>query len=182
MEPKSVASWSALISAHVSLGIWCECHEILGDLSREGCCRAEESMLFNVLSSCTHLGALDLGSVMISGLTLHVCGLEALKVSDDVLEQGLKPDDVAYICMLSACSHTGLVKEGLQCFERMKVELGIVPSTLGCMVDLMGRAGKLNDAYAFIKNIPMEPNGVLWHTILGACKVHQNVEMGETES
>ena len=50
----------------------------------------------------------------------------------------------------------------------------------GCMVDLMGRAGKLNDAYAFIKNIPMEPNDVLWRTILGACKVHQNVEMGET--
>ncbi|PSS01360.1 Pentatricopeptide repeat-containing protein [Actinidia chinensis var. chinensis] len=231
MEQKSVASWSALISAHASLGMWCECLEIFGNMSREGCCRAEESMLVNVLSSCTHLGALDLGrcthgsllrnmsglnvivetslidmyvkcgcldkglllfqrmskknqmsySVMISGLALHGCGLEALKVSEDMLEQGLEPDDVAYVGMLSACSHAGLVEEGLQCFERMKVEHGIVPTIqhYGCMVDLMGRAGKLNEAYAFIKSIPIEPNDVLWRTLLGACKVHQNVEMGE---
>ncbi|GMQ04150.1 hypothetical protein CsSME_00049671 [Camellia sinensis var. sinensis] len=231
MEQRTVASWSALIAAHANLGLWCECLEIFGEMSREGCWRVEESVLVNVLSACTHLGALDLGrctqgslirnmsglnvilettlidmlakcgsldkglflfqrmakknkmsySVMISGLAMHGHGREALKVFSEMLEQRLEPDDVVYVGVLIACSHAGLVEEGLQCFERMKSEHGIVPTVqhYGCIVDLLGRAGKLNEAYEFIKNMPMEPNDILWRTLLSACKVHQNVEMGK---
>lgn len=231
MVQRSVASWSALIAAHASLGMWGKCLEIFRGMSSEGCWRAEESILVNVVSACTHLGALDLGrcthgsllrtmsglnvvvetslmdmyvkcgslnkglflfqrmieknqmsyGVMISGLAMHGQGPEALKLFDEMLEQGLKPDDVAYVGVLSACSHAGLVEEGLKYFGRMKLEHGVIPTVqhYGCMVDLLGRVGKLKEAYELIKNISIEPNEVLWRTLLNACRVHQNVEIGE---
>ncbi|KAA8525823.1 hypothetical protein F0562_007678 [Nyssa sinensis] len=232
IDQKTVASWSALIAARASMGMWCECLSLFGDMNSEGCWRAEESILVTVLSACTHLGALDLGrcthgsllrnmsglnvivetslidmyvkcgylergyclfqrmckknqlsySVIISGLAMHRRSLEALKVFSDMLEEGLKPDDVIYVGVLSACGHAGLVEEGFQYFDRMRFEHGIEPTIqhYGCMVDLLGRAGMLDKAFELIKNMPMEPNDVLWRSLLSACKVHRNVELGET--
>ncbi|XP_057977393.1 pentatricopeptide repeat-containing protein At1g31920 [Malania oleifera] len=231
MDQKSVASWSALISAHASLGMWSECLRLFGEMNREGCWRAEESTLVSVLSACTHLGALHLGrcihgsllrnisglniivetslidmyikcgclekgwrlfqkmakrnqlsyTVIILGFALHGHGQEALRVFSEMLQAGLKPDNVTYVGVLSACSHAGLVKEGLQCFDRMKFEHRIEPTLqhYGCMVELLGRAGKLKEAFELIKSMPMEPNDVVWRSLLGACKVHQELEIGE---
>ncbi|KAL3497916.1 hypothetical protein ACH5RR_040648 [Cinchona calisaya] len=231
MDHKTIASWSAIISAHANLGMWSECLRIFGDMNSEGCWRAEESVLVSVLSACTHLGELDLGrcihcylvrnlsglnvivetslidvylkcgclekglclfermanknqmsySVIISGLALHGCGQEALKVFSQMLEEGMEPDDVTCVGVLSACSHAGLVKEGLKWFDTMRFEHGIEPTIqhYGCMVDLMGRAGMLNEALELIKSMPMEPNDVLWRSLLGSCKVHSNVELAE---
>ncbi|RVW80532.1 Pentatricopeptide repeat-containing protein [Vitis vinifera] len=231
MNERSVASWSALITAHASLGMWSDCLRLLGDMSNEGYWRAEESILVSVLSACTHLGALDLGrsvhgfllrnvsglnvivetsliemylkcgslykgtclfqkmakknklsySVMISGLAMHGYGREGLRIFTEMLEQGLEPDDVVYVGVLNACSHAGLVQEGLQCFNRMKLEHGIEPTIqhYGCMVDLMGRAGKIDEALELIKSMPMEPNDVLWRSLLSASKVHNNLQAGE---
>ena len=83
--------------------------------------------------------------------------------------------------MLSACSHDGLVKEGFQCFNRMQFEHMIKPTIqhYGCMVDLMGRAGMLKGAYDLIKSMPIKPNDVVWRSLLSACKVHHNLEIGE---
>lgn len=231
MNERSVASWSALITAHASLGMWSDCLRLLGDMSNEGYWRAEESILVSVLSACTHLGALDLGrsvhgfllrnvsglnvivetsliemylkcgslykgmclfqkmakknklsySVMISGLAMHGYGREGLRIFTEMLELGLEPDDIVYVGVLNACSHAGLVQEGLQCFNRMKLEHGIEPTIqhYGCMVDLMGRAGKIDEALELIKSMPMEPNDVLWRSLLSASKVHNNLQAGE---
>ncbi|KAF8379017.1 hypothetical protein HHK36_028444 [Tetracentron sinense] len=120
-------------------------------------------------------------SVMISGLAIHGRGHEALDVFSDMLKEGLKPDAVIYVSVLSACSHAGLVNEGLCWFNRMKAEHRIEPTIqlYSCVVDLMGRAGMLNEAYELIKTMPMKPNDVVWRCLLSACKVHQDLEMGE---
>ncbi|KAK7307343.1 hypothetical protein VNO77_40310 [Canavalia gladiata] len=120
-------------------------------------------------------------TVMISGLAIHGRGREALRVFSEMLEEGLAPDDVVYVGVLSACSHAGLVDEGLHCFNRMQFEHKIKPTVqhYGCMVDLVGRAGMLSEAYDLIKSMPIKPNDVVWRSLLSACKVHLNLEIGE---
>lgn len=231
MERKSVASWSAVIAAYAGFGLWWECLVLFGDMSKEGCWRAEESVLVSVLSACTHLSALDLGrcthgsllrhisglnvvvetslidmyakcgllekglclfrtmvernelsySVMISGLAMHGHGRKALEVYSEMLDEGLAPDDVVYVGVLSACSHAGLVDEGLKCFDRMKFEHGIEPTVqhYGCLVDLLGRAGRLREALELVESMPIRPNDVIWRSLLSACRVHGDVEIGD---
>ncbi|XP_014521259.1 pentatricopeptide repeat-containing protein At1g31920 [Vigna radiata var. radiata] len=120
-------------------------------------------------------------TVMISGLAFHGRGREALRVFCEMMEEGLAPDDVVYVGVLSACSHAGLVNEGLQCFNRMQLVHKIKPTIqhYGCMVDLMGRAGMLMEAYELIKGMQIKPNDVVWRSLLSACKVHLNLEIGE---
>ncbi|CAL0331608.1 unnamed protein product [Lupinus luteus] len=120
-------------------------------------------------------------TVMISGLAMHGHGREALRVFSEMLEEGLEPDDVVYVGVLSACSHAGLVDDGLQCFNRMRFEHKIEPTVqhYGCVVDLMGRAKMLREAYDLIKSMPFKPNDVVWRSLLSACKVHHNLELGE---
>ncbi|KAM7490991.1 hypothetical protein LguiA_033912 [Lonicera macranthoides] len=120
-------------------------------------------------------------TVMISGLALHGCGLEALQVFTDMIEHGLEPDDVVYVGVLTACSRAGLVKEGLEFFERMKVEHKIEPTIqhYGCLVDLMSRSGMLDEALELIGNMPIEPNDIIWRSLLSACRFHRNVQLGE---
>lgn len=120
-------------------------------------------------------------SVMISGLAMHGHGGKALEVFSEKLKEGLVPDDIVYVGVLSACSHAGLVDEGLQFFNRMKVEHGIEPTVkhYGCLVDLLGRAGMLNEAFELIKSMPIKPNDVIWRSLLSACRVHDNLEIGD---
>ncbi|OIS99560.1 PREDICTED: pentatricopeptide repeat-containing protein At1g31920 [Nicotiana attenuata] len=120
-------------------------------------------------------------SAIISGLALHGRGEEALSIYHEMLKERLDPDDVVYVGVLSACSHAGLVEQGLKCFDRMRLEHQIEPTIqhYGCMVDLLGRAGRLEEALELIKGMPMEPNDVLWRSLLSACRVHHNVELGE---
>ncbi|XP_015574459.1 pentatricopeptide repeat-containing protein At1g31920 [Ricinus communis] len=232
IEHKDIASWSSIIAAHSSLGLWSECVQFFEEMIQDRSYRPEESLLVSVLSACSHLGALDLGrclhgvllrnfselnvtvqtslidmyincgciekgfclfqrmskknhfsySVMISGLAMHGRSMEALEVFSEMLDEGLQPDDVVYVGVLSACSRGGLVKEGLQFFNRMKFEHGIQPTIqhYSCMVDLMGRAGMLNEALEIIRSMPIKPNDVIWRSLLSACKSHHNLNIGET--
>lgn len=120
-------------------------------------------------------------SVIISGLAMHGHGRKALEVFSEMLEEGLVPDDVVYVGVLSACSHAGLVDEGLQCFNRMKFEHGIQPTVqhYGCLVDLLGRAGRVRAAFELIESMPIRPNDVIWRSLLSACRIHGDMELGE---
>ncbi|WOL12805.1 hypothetical protein Cni_G21573 [Canna indica] len=120
-------------------------------------------------------------SVLIQGLASNGQGREALEVFSSMLEAKLQPTEVTFIGVLSACSHAGLVEEGRNFFRSMSKKYGIEPRIehYGCMVDLFGRAGLIEEAYHFIKNMPIEPNAIVWRTLLASCKVHKNVEFGE---
>ncbi|KAK4477985.1 hypothetical protein RD792_017250 [Penstemon davidsonii] len=123
-------------------------------------------------------------NAMISFHGLHGHGGTSLKLFTDMLDEGVKPDKVTFLSLLSACSHSGLVDQGKWCFDMMQQMYGIKPTLqhYGCMVDLYGRAGLLDKAYNIIESMPMRPDSSIWGALLGACRIHGNVEMGKMAS
>ncbi|MQL75117.1 hypothetical protein Taro_007490 [Colocasia esculenta] len=120
-------------------------------------------------------------TAMIHGLAAHGRGPESLEMFHRMVLDGFKPDHVAFIGALTACSRGGLLEEGIRLFESMERDHGVAPQMehYGCMVDLMGRAGLLAEAYEFVKRMPGEPGPVVWRTLLGACVSHGYVELAE---
>ncbi|OVA09178.1 Pentatricopeptide repeat [Macleaya cordata] len=108
---------------------------------------------------------------MISGYARNGQGEKALELFMEMRREGKKPDHVTFVGVLSACSHVGLVGEGFKHFESMKSEYGLIPRMehFSCMVDLLGRAGELDKVENFIRMMPMNPNVLMWRTVLGAC-------------
>jgi pentatricopeptide repeat protein len=120
-------------------------------------------------------------NVMIGGLAQHGCGSEALDVFRRMIGTGVKPDGYSFVALLSACSHAGLVDEGRRLFLGMSHDYGISPSVVhwSCMVDILGRAGHLEDARLLIDSMAVEPGVSAWGALLGACRSYGNVEFGE---
>ncbi|CAI8611320.1 unnamed protein product [Vicia faba] len=120
-------------------------------------------------------------TALINGLAVHGRSKEALKAFYDMKESGLKPDRTSFIGVLVACSHGGLVEDGWRIFESMTNEFGIEPMLehYGCMVDLLGRAGLLVEAFEFVEKMPVKPNSVIWRTLLGACVNHNHLLLAE---
>jgi pentatricopeptide repeat protein len=120
-------------------------------------------------------------SAMIVGLGQHGHGREALEHFHRMISEGVKPNHVTYIGVLSACSHGGLVEEGLRYFHSMTKDHGILPEVehFGCIVDLLGRAGHLEEAENVVNKMPQTPAAVTWAALLSACRLHGNVKMAE---
>ncbi|CAN1828051.1 Pentatricopeptide repeat-containing protein At1g56690, mitochondrial [Linum perenne] len=118
---------------------------------------------------------------IITGYAQHGLGNEALQVFYDMLSSGVAPDEVTFVGVLSACSYTGRVKEGLELFDLMKSKYLVIPKTehYSCVVDLLGRAGKLNEAMNLIQNMSVEADAVVWGALLGACRIHNRLDMAE---
>jgi pentatricopeptide repeat protein len=93
---------------------------------------------------------------------------------------GVLPNEVTFVGLLHACSHSGLVDQGHQFFKSMGSDFGLVPllEHYAYMVDLLGRAGYVQEAEQFILNMPIEPDTVIWSALLGVYKIHNNVEVG----
>ncbi|CAL0330628.1 unnamed protein product [Lupinus luteus] len=118
---------------------------------------------------------------MIAGLAMHGHGEEAIQLFHEMEEAGVRPDGITFISLLYACSHSGMVEQGCAYFSKMKNMYGIEPAIehYGCMVDLYGRAAKLQKAYEFVCQMPASPNAIIWRTLLGACSIHGNIELAE---
>ncbi|XP_052205660.1 pentatricopeptide repeat-containing protein At3g09040, mitochondrial-like [Diospyros lotus] len=118
-------------------------------------------------------------NTMIGGFGMHGSGRAALQLLQQMSHSGLCPDSTTFTSVLSACSHSGLLHEGLQVFRRMTKELGINPGAehYACVVDLLARAGCLEDAVGFIKAMPVEADGRVWGAVLAAAQAHQNVRV-----
>ncbi|KAF2317945.1 hypothetical protein GH714_041268 [Hevea brasiliensis] len=109
---------------------------------------------------------------------------ESLALFHKMLQDGIQPDNVTFLTILSACGHAGQVDKGIQYFRCMTEEYGI-PAQMehyACMVDLFGRAGRLNEAFETIKSMPFSPDEGAWGTLLGACRLHGNSELAEVAS
>ncbi|KAL5770403.1 hypothetical protein ACOSP7_014557 [Xanthoceras sorbifolium] len=119
---------------------------------------------------------------IISGFAMHGMGKEAVEKFEMMERVGVRPNRVTYVSVFNACSHGGLVEEGVEFFDKMVKEGQVLPDIkhYGCLVDMLGRAGRLEEAEKIALEVPSEiTNDVIWRTLLGACSFHGNVEMGE---
>lgn len=120
-------------------------------------------------------------TAMIMGYALHGHAQEAISLFKKMEVDGVRPNYVAFIAVLTACSHAGLVNEARQYFDSMTKDFGISPGLehYAAMADLLGRAGKLQEAYDLILRMDFEPPGSMWSTLLAACRVHKNIALAE---
>lgn len=118
---------------------------------------------------------------IIGGYARHGLAMRALDEFERMTKAGTKPDQVTFINLLSACGHGGLVEEGEKHFNSMMEKYGVQAGVehYACMVDLYGRAGRLEKAEKLIKRMPFEPDLVVWGALLGACGLHSSLELGE---
>ncbi|KAG9453604.1 hypothetical protein H6P81_006508 [Aristolochia fimbriata] len=114
----------------------------------------------------------------LSGCAQHGFGREAVEVFEHMRSMRIKPDHTTFLSVLTACSHDGLLQKGLEYFDLMN-DLNVIPEAehYACKVDLLGRAGHLQEAELFIKHIPIEPGASVYRTLLSACIVHGDVHM-----
>ncbi|KAF8399829.1 hypothetical protein HHK36_015701 [Tetracentron sinense] len=121
-------------------------------------------------------------NVMILGYAIHGRASDCLDVFFEMVKAGLGPDSVTFVGILSACAYAGWLEEGKKYFILMTTVYGITPQAehISCMVHLMGRAGLLHQAHDFIKASPVKPDVATWGALLSACKIHGNVELGES--
>ncbi|XP_027353451.1 pentatricopeptide repeat-containing protein At5g06540 [Abrus precatorius] len=230
MPEKNLVTWSTMFSGYARNNCFDKAVELFEVLQAEGVV-ANETVMVGVISSCAHLGALDMGekaheyvmrhnltlnlilgtaivdmyarcgnvqkavqvfeqlpekdvlcwTALIAGLAAHGYAETALEYLSEMVRTGLVPRDITFTAVLTACSHGGLVERGLEIFESMKRDHGVEPRLehYGCMVDLLGRAGKLTEAENFVLKMPVKPNAPIWGALLGACRIHRNVEVGE---
>ncbi|XP_077233484.1 pentatricopeptide repeat (PPR) superfamily protein [Tasmannia lanceolata] len=117
---------------------------------------------------------------MIAGYAQHGLGIKALVLFHQMLESENAPTSITFISVLSACVHTGKVEEGWNYFKLMDEKFGIKPVAehYSCMIDLLGRAGKLDEAQRLVETMPFDPGSIGWAALLGACRTHGNVELG----
>ncbi|XP_052211200.1 pentatricopeptide repeat-containing protein At3g18970 [Diospyros lotus] len=120
-------------------------------------------------------------TAMVTGLAINGKGKQALELLEAMEAEDVKPNSVTFTSLFSACCHAGLVEEGLCLFTLMENKFGITPlmQHYGCVVDLLGRTGQLQEAYKFIEDMGVEPDPVLWKSLLNACNIHGDVVMGE---
>ncbi|KAL4379495.1 hypothetical protein GQ457_02G019120 [Hibiscus cannabinus] len=120
-------------------------------------------------------------NTMISAYGMHGNCKEVLQLFDRMKNEMVKPDDMTFTSILTACSHSGMVEEGLQVFNRMREEYHIVPceAHYGCIVDLLSRAGRLEEAYELHKLLPARQRASAMAAVLAACRIHGNTELGE---
>ncbi|KZV32923.1 pentatricopeptide repeat-containing protein mitochondrial [Dorcoceras hygrometricum] len=137
------------------------------------------SMAIRVFDSL-HLRTVVSWNAMLSGLAMHGKGTAALDMFNQMLDE-VKPDDITFTAVLSACSHSGLVDQGRKIFYSLEHVYGVSPTmeNYACMVDLLGRAGHLEEAEAVIRGMPMCPNEIVLGSLLGACGVHRKQKLGE---
>ncbi|KAH9323330.1 hypothetical protein KI387_017969 [Taxus chinensis] len=120
-------------------------------------------------------------TAMIAGYAMHGYGKDALNFFELMKSSGTNPNHVSFVCILFACSHAGLADEGCKYFNCMCDSYSILPTMdhYACMVDLLGRAGYLEETLNLIIKMPIKPDVVVWMCLLGACRSHKNTELGE---
>ncbi|XP_031270088.1 pentatricopeptide repeat-containing protein At3g05340-like [Pistacia vera] len=120
-------------------------------------------------------------NTMIAAFARHGNGSRALELYEEMRLEGIKPTDVTFLSLLHACSHVGLVEKGMEFFKSMTEVHKISPRTehYACVVDMLGRAGLLNEAKSFIEGLPVKPDLLVWQALLGACSIHGDSEMGK---
>lgn len=127
------------------------------------------------------LKGLSSWNTMILGLAMNGCENEAIQLFSRLECSNLRPDDVTFVGVLTACNYSGLVDKAKEYFSLMSKTYKIEPSIkhYSCMVDTLGRAGLLEEAEELIRNMPVNPDAIIWSSLLSACRKHGNVELAK---
>lgn len=160
-QPVLVSLSNALIHMYASCGVMDEAYKVFEEMPQR-----------NTVS----------WSSIITGFAKQGRGEKAIRVFQLMLCSGqneVRPDEITFIGVLTACSHAGLISDGLRLFESMHETFGVSPQIehYGCMVDLLSRAGLLSEAMRLIESMPMTPNNAVWGALLGGCRIHKNDEI-----
>ena len=183
------ATFSSVLKACSDLASLRDGKEVHGLIIRTGFSfyRYTGSALIDMYSKCGDVGAsfqvfeelnskeeIIVWNPMIGGFAKNGFAEEALMLFHQMQELKITPDDVTFLGVLTACSHAGLVSQGRGFFDLMSKKYGIIPRPdhYACMIDLLGRGGYLKQAEEFISELPFEPDGAIWATMLSACRLH----------
>ncbi|KAK1256508.1 putative pentatricopeptide repeat-containing protein [Acorus gramineus] len=141
-------------------------------------CTDDASKAFCAMGDCRSTVS---WTTMITAFAQNGLPQEALSTFDRMVEEGVEPDRITFVCVLYACSQGGLVDEAWRCFSSMKRQHGVDPEEdhYACMVDLLGKAGRVAEAEEVILSMPVEPSSLLWQILLAACQVHGDMERGK---
>jgi pentatricopeptide repeat protein len=117
---------------------------------------------------------------MISGAAQHGDGFSCLCLLSEMQEAGVEPNTITFVGTLTACSHAGLIAEALYCLRLLEQHYGFTTSIdhLNCIIDMLGRAGRLCEMWSLIVDMPFQPTGVSYTTLLNSCKLHSQVDLG----
>ncbi|XP_057828380.2 pentatricopeptide repeat-containing protein At2g27610 [Cryptomeria japonica] len=120
-------------------------------------------------------------NAMMGGYAQHGYGKEAVELFEQMQQEGVKPNHITFVCVLSACSNAGLLHKGCRLFDSILLDhdITLTMEHYACMVDLLGRAGQLGEAEELINNMPFEPSALVWRTLLAACRIHGDIELGK---
>ncbi|GKD00100.1 pentatricopeptide repeat-containing protein [Tanacetum coccineum] len=190
---RDVISCNVMMAGYVRNGLCLEALEVFRNIMSEGNLVPDDATLSIAVSAIAQLGHRDEGSIetaihvfeeieyknvdhwnaMIGGLAIHGFGKKAFDMFLDMQMQrrDVKPDSITFVNVLNACAHSGMVKEGIMCFEIMRRYHMVEPEFqhFCCLVDMFARAGQIKEALGIIEEMPIEPNNVLWRTLLSAC-------------
>nr|POE61721.1 putative pentatricopeptide repeat-containing protein [Quercus suber] len=179
MNEKDLITWNTLITGYERLDSTESLH-IFSQMESEGF--SPNCFTFtSVTAACANLAVLNCGQQVHGGIVRR--GLDRnLALANAIIDMsGIRPDKIVYMAVLSACSHAGLVDEGLRYFKSMVGDYNITPDQeiYGCVVDLLGRAGRVEEAYELIESMPFKPDESVWGALLGACKAHKLPNLGK---
>ncbi|XP_019058209.1 PREDICTED: pentatricopeptide repeat-containing protein At4g16470 isoform X1 [Tarenaya hassleriana] len=168
-----VRAHGVMIKSHVKENVVVD--SALVDMYFKCCSLSDGQKLFNQLS----VRNVITWTSLISGYGYHGNVMEVLECFNKMKEEGVRPNYITFLAVLSACSHGGLVDEGWEHFKSMNSDYGIKPNGkhYAAIVDMLGRAGRLQEAYEFVLNAPCKEHSPLWGSLLGACQIHGNVEL-----
>ncbi|KAG5545431.1 hypothetical protein RHGRI_017797 [Rhododendron griersonianum] len=149
------------------------CNALIHMYSKGGCIETAYSVFSKMVS-----GDLVSWNTMIGGFGMHGFGQATIQLLIEMNKTGICPNSATFTSVLSACSHSGLVDKGLEVFHRMKKDFGCDPKMehFSCIVDLLARAGRLEDAVGFIAKMPLEPDKSIWGAVLSASQAQQDIK------
>ncbi|GAB4831721.1 hypothetical protein Ancab_005733 [Ancistrocladus abbreviatus] len=191
------ATFNCLLPAYANLADLQQAYNIHGYLLSSGFVWMNEVItgLVHIYSKCGDLDSahkifneipvkykdIVIWSTLIAGYGDNGDGEAALSLFKQMVQSGVKPNEVTFTSVLHSCSHAGLVDEGLDLFKLMLKQHNSILNTdhFTCMVDLLGRVGRLEEAHELINAMPFQPNHAVWGALLGACVIHEDVELGE---
>ncbi|KAI6673704.1 hypothetical protein NL676_001610 [Syzygium grande] len=170
MPERDVPSWNTMITGLIHNGDIEKARDLFNEMPQR-----------NVVSWTTMITGSWGRKASSSAYAHHGCGREAIILFNQMIELGFKPDDSSFVGLLSACSHAGLVEEGLEYFSRLVQDKSVQlkEDHFACLIDLCGRAGRLEEAFYWIEQVVDKPSACLWGALLAGCNYHGNAEIGK---